>query len=1318
MFKNLTLMNRLALIGIFSTIGTFVVLFISVNSLNIMTESFKKVINQDSAKAALSKDIMANFLELDRTEKNLILALTIEEMQKYNRHFLNTKEDIESNMVELKVLIDKENISVLAALKTIYDEYVVVYENIYNLTIQNSSEKARSLIRGDARNTIKRVDKLTDELALIIHDEILTELSSIDLDRASIEKKTKALILISNIQSAILKSIRDTGHTILLLNESEMSEMAIRSTKHLEQVHVDAQTLRNISDSDKNKQIDKILVELKKYDEVHSKILTLSMENSNQKALVLSSTKSRDYIFNASRLVTDISTYNDSKLNDAKIASDDMSEQTYTNLVTVFSVFIMTLIYFSIILYRYFNERLASVYKQVNAIKNDTFEVHTQGQVYSDELGTLASVISDAIKLLRENRLESENQNWIKDGIALINTSVLGDGILKDQIDTSINVLSQYVNAGMGALYIYDKEDKVLKLEGSYAFSKPSDMPSVFKLGEGLVGQVAYNKKPILLSNVPDGRVIQSGTTREKSLNIYIHPLIFKGQLIGVIEVASYEKFNPIVLEYIDSALLIIAGSLYAARQVNITNALLAQSQALSEELEQQSLQLKSQNEELEEQTQELEEQTQAMLSQRYELEIKNRELEASQLEVNKRAQDLENANRYKSEFLANMSHELRTPLNSMLLLSNSLSKVKKIESTKLNKQAAIIYDAGSSLLDLINDILDLSKIEAKLMTLNIGETDISSLVHEIKELFMPQSDAKNIEFESIIDPRVLRTFSTDKAKLMQVLRNFLSNAIKFTANGGRITIEVTSNVEEDRVLRPIVISVEDNGIGIAKENINLIFEAFKQADGGTSRQYGGTGLGLSISKELTALLGGRIFVKSTIDNGSTFCIYLPIKINTDLIDENLIEHLEFDNAPLAIDRMERKSPVFTADDRDKLEHHDIVILVVEDDTDFANIIIEEIHQLGYKAIIAFDGNTAISLAREHIPTAIILDIQLPILNGMEVLRILKSDINVRHIPVKILSSMEPQTIAKNLGAIDVIQKPIIKDELNMLITSLVDFVQDTEKRILLIEDDNVQAEFLEELLTDKNISVTVVNTAKKALNELLINKYHCAIVDLNLPDMSGFKLLELIEEKNIKIPVIIYTARDLTSDELTNLRKYSDAIILKTATSNERLVEEVSLFLHCVKNSLNVEKQQLLSQAMNTDLRLEGKRVLMVDDDIRNLYALSAVLEVKGLDITSAQNGKEALELLQNTEKKFDIVLMDIMMPVMDGYEAIRAIRKNNNLKNIPIIALTSKAQAEDRQLCIDAGANEYMSKPIDHEQLLSLLKIWSTYQRPYDEG
>ena len=920
----------------------------------------------------------------------------------------------------------------------------------------------------------------------------------------------------------------------------------------------------------------------------------------------------------------------------------------------------------------------------------------------------LKNNINRMINVLYAADEENKNQNWVKDGVSLLNTRVLDNDKLVDQIETSIKEVSRYVNAGIGALYIYDKENEILNLKGSYAYVKRDDVANVFKLGEGVVGQVAYEKKPILLTNVPDVSTIQSGTTKAKALNVYTYPLVFKEELIGVVEVASYEKFNAIILEYIDSALITLAGSLYVSIQASATINLLVQSQTQSEELEEQSLKLKSQNKELEEQRQ-------SMDLQRCELEVKNSDLELAQVEVNQRAKDLEDANRYKSEFLANMSHELRTPLNSMLLLSSSLSKVKDIEPSKLNKQASTIYDAGSSLLNLINDILDLSKIEANLMTLNIEEINISSLLYELKELFLPQADARNIRLESTIDASALRAFSSDKTKLTQVLRNFLSNAIKFTGNNGSISIEVTPNTEEDKNLRPIVISVVDNGIGIEEKNIGLVFEAFKQADGGTSRQYGGTGLGLSISKELTALLGGRIVVKSIVSEGSAFSICLPIEIDTNLMDERLVEHVQYEN--IASNTLKIEEKTFIVDDREKLNNQDIVILVVDDDAAFANIVVEEIHKLGYKSIVASDGNAAIFMAREYMPTAIILDIVLPILNGMEVLRILKSDINTRHIPVKILSFTEPLTIAKKLGALDFIKKPIQENELNGLITSLVDFVQDKEKHILIIEDDQVQAEYLKALLTDKDISVKTVGAAKNILKEVTNKQYNCAVLNINLPDMSGLKLLELIEEKDVKLPIIIFTTRDFTASELVKLRKKSEAVVLKMTSSDARLVEEVSLFLHSVKGSLNEEKQQLLFEAMNTDLGLKGKKILMVDDDIRNLYALSSVLEGKGLDITSAQNGQEALALLKNTEKKFDIVLMDIMMPVMDGYEAMREIRKDHKIKNIPIIALTAKAQVEDKQMCIDAGANDYMSKPIDHEQLLSLLKIWLKDGEHYQE-
>jgi signal transduction histidine kinase/CheY-like chemotaxis protein/HAMP domain-containing protein len=913
----------------------------------------------------------------------------------------------------------------------------------------------------------------------------------------------------------------------------------------------------------------------------------------------------------------------------------------------------------------------------------------------------LKNNINNMILILSSRAQANKNQNWIKDGVSLLNKRVLDNDRLVDQIETSIKELSHYVNAGMGALYIYDSNNKTLKLEGSYAYTNRADVSNSFKIGEGIVGQVAYEKRPILLSHVPDNYIIQTGTTKAKAVNVYTYPLIFKDELIAVVEVASYEKFNTVILEYMDLALTALAGSLYVSIQANATRTLLVQSKKQTETLEKQSIQLQSQNAELQDQRK-------SMDLQRHELEIKNTDLELAQVEVNKRAQDLENANHYKSEFLANMSHELRTPLNSMLLLSGSLSKVTKIEIAKLNKQAATIHDAGNSLLDLINDILDLSKIEAKLMTVHIEEIQISSLLLELKELFTPQSEEKNIQFDSKIDVNVLSTFSSDRTKLTQVLRNFLSNAIKFTNNNGNISIEVAPNTQDDKNLRPIAFSVVDNGIGIEEDKIALVFEAFKQADGGTSRQYGGTGLGLSISNELTALLGGRIAMKSTIGKGSTFCIYLPLKINTAVIDDSLVDHIQYEHIPSMDMKTEIGISIF--DDQEKLNQQDTVILIVEDNAIFAKVILEEVHNLGYKAIVARDGNAAISMARDYMPDAIILDTLLPILNGMEVLKSLKSDVNTRHIPIKILSCSESLTIAKKPGAIDLMTKPIQECELITFITSLEDFVMDKEKRVLIIEDDEVKVKYLKALFKAKKITIKVSGNVKQGLKELLINKYDCALVDLALLDMSGLRLLELMEEKNVHLPTFIYTAKELTDAELDKIRKHSHVMVLKIATSHVRLIEDVSLFLHSLKDPLTEKKQPLLCQAMSTDLAIAGTKILMVDDDIRNIYALSSVLEGKGLDITSAQNGKEALALLKKTTNKFDVVLMDIMMPVMNGYEAIREIRKDNKIKNIPIIALTAKAQTQDKKLCIEAGANDYMSKPIDHEQLISLLKVWLT--------
>jgi CheY-like chemotaxis protein len=1158
MFKDLSLIKRVALLGLFSIIALISLIIINISNLSLMNKNFQKIIEEDAAKAVLSKEIKSNFIELHRAEKNTILALADEEIVEYKNEFDQLKIIIEKNISKLKIDIDEENSPKLVALEKIYYEYLNNYEIIYQLT-------------------------------------------------------SKGL---------------------------------------------------------------------------------------NQRAIELSQIESKSYIKEARILISQISEYNDLSQEYAIKNSDVRYKKVLSQTIIIFSVFISLLSFFNIILYKYFNRRLGPLYKKVAFIKNGKFEDEyvSKDDYLTDELGLIARTLNEAIGLLKETALNTKNQNWIKDGVSLLNKNIVGKETLRDQGSISINELCRYIEAGMGALYLYDEKDQSLKLEGTYALKKGSDITSVFKLGEGIVGQAAYDRKPILLKNILDGPTIHSATTKAKALNTYTQPLVFKDHLIGVVEVASNETFTPIIIDYINSVAITIAGSLYVSRQANATSVLLSQSQELFEELERQNIELESQ--------------TLGMHNQHQELASKNTELESSHLELEKRAADLEDANRYKSEFLASMSHELRTPLNSILLLSGSLSNAIDIGTEKVNKQASTIYSAGTSLLNLINDILDLSRIEAKLMTVSLEEIHISNLLHDLEELFTPQYAVKNIHFNSTVSTNSSRIFISDKAKIMQVLTNFLSNAIKFTDDNGQILIEVAVNPEEDKEIRPITISVVDSGIGIAQEKIASIFEAFTQADGGTNRKYGGTGLGLTISKELTEILGGRIGVTSSLGKGSCFCLYLPLEIDTDLVDEKLVDVVPYNkkfSGPLLTKKQSQ-----IVDDRANLIKNDVVILVVEDDEALANIIFEAIHKLKYKAILAFDGSSAIFLAKEYVPTGIILDIILPILNGIEVLRFLKSDINTRHIPISILSSTGSKNIAKKLGALDFIKKPVLENELNQIINSLVESVKEKEKCILVVEDDEVQSEYLTELLTDDGISVTTVNTAKAGLKEALKNNYNCAIVDLNLPDMSGFKLLEFIDDNKINLPIIIYTARNLTRSELVKLREYSDTVVLKTATSSARLVEEVSLFLHSSKNSLNEEKQILLSQAMNINTDLEGKKVLLVDDDVRNLYALSSVLEDKGLEITSAQNGSEALALLKDIDKNFDIILMDIMMPVMDGYETIRQIKKDKKIINIPIIALTAKAQKKDKQLCIDAGADDYLSKPIDHELLLSLLNVWLTEKLP----
>ncbi len=901
-----------------------------------------------------------------------------------------------------------------------------------------------------------------------------------------------------------------------------------------------------------------------------------------------------------------------------------------------------------------------------------------------DNMNTMIHVLSDS-------EAKNKNQNWVKDGVSLLNKEVLNKDEFSEQVETAITQLSRYINAGMGVLYIYHTDRKTLKLEASYAYVRKPGRSDEFALGEGIPGQVAHEKKPILLTNVADTRVISTGTTEYKALNTYTSPLIFKDELIGVIELSSHESFTDLHLEYIESALVVLSGSLYASLQSRSTKDLLIQSQAQSKALEEQSIRLKEQNQ----------------------------ELETARIEVS-RAKELELANKYKSEFLANMSHELRTPLNSMLLLSNSLANAKELDIERVNKQASVIHDAGNGLLSLINDVLDLSKIEANLMSVNIEKVCIRTIFDELELLFAPQAEKKNITLEATISDTALQTFVTDKMKLTQVLKNFLSNAMKFTSEHGTIRLEAKENSEKDKAKRPLAISVIDNGVGIEEEKIDLIFEAFRQADGSTSRKYGGTGLGLSISKELAKLLGGRTGVKSKVGTGSVFTIYLPEKIDITSIDSQLVEEVKQDSLKITQRELpvnttvpnsmqsgteERSFPVNPHISQD-ITPNDTVILVVDDDERFSDIVTEVVHGHDYKVIVVHDGSSAVSVARDCKPMAILLDLVLPGLNGMDVLRVLKADLNTRHIPVKVFSFSDANTDTKKLGALEFIRKPVSADTLDQAVLSLINFVNSEKKHILSIQE---TTEEIGSLLSDKNVSVSIANDMEDARKEITKNQnFDCIVIDTNLNGIEIVEFLDTLRQQELAAPVILYSENKLSSEEDKKIREYASNMVVKIAIGREKLIEEVSLFLHTSKDSLNREKQQLLIKTMTEDGLLHNKQILIVDDDIRNVFALSAVLEEKNIELVTAQNGQEALDILHQRDR-LDLILMDIMMPVMDGYDCMKKIRKMERFKNTPIITLTAKAQKEDRQKCLDAGANDYLTKPIDNEQLLYLLKVWT---------
>ena len=963
-----------------------------------------------------------------------------------------------------------------------------------------------------------------------------------------------------------------------------------------------------------------------------------------------------------------------------------------------------------------------------------------------DTLGNALSVMKT--NLINSSR-EIEEKNWLKTGQAELNDKMRGELDLSALSQNVIQYLCKYLKAQIGAIYLMDEEQN-LRLVGSYAYQKRKNLSNVYKLGEGIIGQAALEKQPIVLANVPDDYIkINSGLGETSPQNIVVMPFMYEGEIKGVIELGSYSGFDEIQTRFFDDVLENIGITFNSSESRTKMKELLEKSQQQAEELQSQQEELRQINEELEGQTkslkesearlqqqqeelqqtnEELEEKTHELEKQSEDIRHKNNQLQEASAELEQKAQDLELTSKYKSEFLANMSHELRTPLNSLLILSKLLGENKNGNLTKKQVEFAdTIHSSGADLLDLINEILDLSKVESGKIDLNIEQVEFKDFSEDLKRKFKHLAKDKGLAFDIKIAKGLPGTIESDKQRVEQIVKNFLSNAFKFTSKGS-VTLEIDRPVTgvdlSGSGLDPsesVAIAVTDTGKGIPVDKHKLIFEAFQQEDGSTRRKYGGTGLGLSISRELAKLLGGEIHLQSEVGEGSTFTLFLPLKLSSRdkmklservAVAPKTSVHQPVAEAPIPVAKVEEKrkpKKQALADDRKKIGKKDRSILIIEDDLRFARILLEHSHKKGFKCIVATDGEDGLEFAAEYKPHAIILDVNLPGIDGWTVMEKLKDNAVTRHIPVHFITATKKTMEAMRMGAIGFLSKPVSIKNLNGAFVKIEETISKDIKNLLVVEDDEDQRKSILELIGNGDVHTKAVARGEDAYQLLKKKNFDCVILDLGLEDISGFDLLEKIrKDKAIShIPIITYTGKELSREENLILKKYSESIIIKGARSPERLLEETSLFLHRIEKNLPEDKQKMLRIIHDKEEIFENKNVLVVDDDIRNVYAITNILEEKKMNVSIAQNGREALDSLKNNGR-VDLVLMDIMMPEMDGYETMREIRKQVKFNNLPIIAITAKAMKGDKNKCIEAGANDYLSKPIDTEKLFSLMRVW----------
>lgn len=951
------------------------------------------------------------------------------------------------------------------------------------------------------------------------------------------------------------------------------------------------------------------------------------------------------------------------------------------------------------------------------------------GVVSRRQLAAIAETYTVAMEKEFAAKRLMEDETWVRTGQALVATSFQGDRSVAELCERGLRALAEHVGAEVGAIFTSEAG----RWTRCAAFGVDGAAESSFAKGEGLVGRAALQDEVLHVTDVPRGYFkIRSGTGETDAAEVVLAPAFTDGQGFAVVELGFLRKVDAKTLDLLDRVGDSVAVAVRSAEYKGRLRDLLEESQRQGEELQAQQEELQAQQEELRVANEELEEQSNALREANARSEERQEELVtvnsrlseqqaalvAAQERVLVKAEEAERASRTKSEFLANMSHELRTPLNSSLILAKLLADNKSGNLTAEQVRfAETIYSAGNDLLTLINDILDLSKVEAGHLEVHPGEVSVERIVRTLERTFEPLAREKKLSFSVTRDASSPRVFQSDAQRIEQVLKNLVSNAVKFTDTGS-VTVRVSGDEHSVRF------SVRDTGIGIAPEQHELVFEAFRQADGTSARKHGGTGLGLSISRELSVLLGGSLELESSVGKGSTFTLSLPRVFPAEILPPSprpprsvaavtgassavagqsttAPERTGTARAPIA-------APAFE-DDRAKWDPEKRTAVVVEDDVQFARILVEVAHERGFQCMVAHDADTGFALALEYRPAAVLLDIGLPDHSGLSVLDRLKRNPTTRHVPVHVISAVDRTHASLAMGAVGFAGKPVDRDALVEVFKKLEAHGQSRTRRLLIVEDDDVQRDSMKKLLAGPDVAIVAVSTVDSALAELGKTAFDCVVTDLTLPDGSGFDLLAQLAERDGEAlpPIIVYTGRALGPEEERKLRRYSSSIIVKGARSPERLLDEVSLFLHQVESELPAERQRMLREARDREAIFEGRQILVVEDDVRNVFALTNVLESKGAKVVIARNGREALETLEKSPE-VALVLMDIMMPEMDGLEATRAIRKNPAWAKLPILALTAKAMKDDQERCRQAGANDYITKPLDVEMLLSLLRVW----------